>query len=233
MTIRLYDLAGAEEDRRFSPFCWRVKMVMAHKGLDVDAVAWRFTEKDAIAFSDQPRVPVIVDTANGDKAVWDSWDIALYLEEAYPQNPVFTAESGEASAYFFKQWAERTLHPGVAKQVVLDVYNHLHEKDKDYFRTTREKVFGMTLEDIVAPAAENLPAFQASLAPLRATVEKYPYLGGETPAFADYLAFAPFAWARGVSEKKLLESDDPVHAWRERMLDLHNGFARNSVGYAV
>src|SRR5436190_7008774 len=35
VTITLYDLAGAEAERRFSPFCWRTKMALAHKGLEV------------------------------------------------------------------------------------------------------------------------------------------------------------------------------------------------------
>jgi hypothetical protein len=32
MAIKLYDLAGAKSERRFSPFCWRTKMALAHKG---------------------------------------------------------------------------------------------------------------------------------------------------------------------------------------------------------
>src|SRR6266496_2879469 len=64
MPIILYDLAGAEPDRRFSPFCWRARMALAHKGLEVETVPWRFAEKDAIAFSGQGRVPVLID---GDK----------------------------------------------------------------------------------------------------------------------------------------------------------------------
>ncbi len=32
-TIRLWDLVGAEDDRAFSPYCWRTKMALAHKGL--------------------------------------------------------------------------------------------------------------------------------------------------------------------------------------------------------
>jgi hypothetical protein len=38
MTITMYDLAGAEMDRRFSPFCWRSRMALAHKGLAVETV---------------------------------------------------------------------------------------------------------------------------------------------------------------------------------------------------
>ena len=32
-TIRLWDLVGAEDDRAFSPYCWRTKLALAHKGL--------------------------------------------------------------------------------------------------------------------------------------------------------------------------------------------------------
>jgi glutathione S-transferase len=46
MTITLYDLAGAEADRRFTPLCWRARMALAHKGLAVETVPWRFTETD-------------------------------------------------------------------------------------------------------------------------------------------------------------------------------------------
>src|SRR5881394_4497405 len=41
MAIKLYDLAGAEDDRRFSPYCWRVKMALKHKGLDFETIPWR------------------------------------------------------------------------------------------------------------------------------------------------------------------------------------------------
>ena len=61
MAITLYDLAGAEADRRFSPFCWRTKMALAHKGLEVETIPWRFTDKDKLPQPNQGRVPVIVD----------------------------------------------------------------------------------------------------------------------------------------------------------------------------
>jgi len=84
MAIKLYDLAAAEDDRRFSPYCWRAKMALRHKGLEFETVPWRFTDKGMIAFSGQGLVPVLVD---GKHTVHDSWRIALYLEEAYPQRP--------------------------------------------------------------------------------------------------------------------------------------------------
>ena len=94
MTITIYDLAGAEADRRFSPFCWRSKMALAHKGLAVETVPWRLTEKDRLPQPNAGRVPVIVD---GERVVHDSTAIADYLEERYPDRPsLFGGASGRA-----------------------------------------------------------------------------------------------------------------------------------------
>jgi len=82
MLLRLYDLAGADADRCFSPYCWRIRMALAHMGLPVETIPWRFTEKDAIARSSQTRVPVLVD---GERWIADSWQIANYLEDTYPE----------------------------------------------------------------------------------------------------------------------------------------------------
>jgi glutathione S-transferase len=51
MALKMWDLAAAEDDRRFSPYCWRVRLALAHKGLQAETIPWRFTEKEAIAFS--------------------------------------------------------------------------------------------------------------------------------------------------------------------------------------
>ena len=74
---KLYELAGADENRRFSPYCWRARMALAHKGLEVESLPWHFTEKEAISFSGQERVPVLIDAKN---TISDSWEIAKYLE---------------------------------------------------------------------------------------------------------------------------------------------------------
>ena len=81
MSIVMYDLAGADPALRFSPYCWRTRFALAHKGLPVETVPWRFTERDAIAFSGQAKVPVIQDDG---KVVHDSWSIAEYLEALVP-----------------------------------------------------------------------------------------------------------------------------------------------------
>ena len=105
--------------------------------------------------------------------------------------------------------------------------------DAAYFRKTREARFGKPLEDVVAGREKSVEGFRRSLDPLRLTLKTQPYLGGEKPNYADYIVFGPFQWARVVSPFKLLADNDPVHAWREKLLDAFDGMARQSPGHPV
>jgi glutathione S-transferase len=229
--IILFDLAGAEDDRRFSPYCWRIKMALKHKGLEFETVPWRFTEKDAIAFASSKTVPVIKD---GETAVADSWRIAGYLDDAYPQRPgLFASAESRALCQFFHEWAFRTLHLAVFPVVMLDLFGRIHEKDKVYFRESREKRFGMTLEQYGAEPKKKLAGLRGALEPLRPLLVQNAFVSGKGPGYADYIVFGAFQWARAMSPARLLEPDDPVYAWRERMLDLWGGYARAAKGFPV
>jgi glutathione S-transferase len=64
-------------------------------------------------------------------------------------------------------------------------------------------------------------------------VQQQFFLAGDAPRYADYILFGVFQWARAISPIHLLEPDDPVAAWRERLLDAHGGLARQAKGYPV
>ena len=231
MAIQLYDLAAAEDDRRFSPYCWRVKMALKHKGLDFEAIPWRFTEKERIAFTGSTTVPVIVD---GSRAVYDSFEIAVYLDEAYPSRPgLFEGTESRALSLFMCHWAFRSLHPPLLRAMLMDLYKHLHEKDRAYFRESREKRLGARLEEAGADPKKWLAEFRGALEPLRPALAQASFICGKGPGFADYVVFGVFQWARSVSPLRLLEPDDPLYPWRERMLDLFGGYAREAKGYPV
>jgi glutathione S-transferase len=229
MPITMYDLAGIEADRRFSPFCWRAKMALAHKELPVETVPWRFTEKDKLPQPNAGRVPVIRD---GDRVVHDSTAIADYLEERYADRPsLFGGESARALSRFVQNWTETVLQVGLIRLVLLDIYAHIGPEDQAYFRKSREERFGTTLEEFVGDRNARLPAFRASLDPLRRTVERQNFVSGKAPAYADYVVFGAFQWARAVSDFEVLAADDPVRAWRGRMLDLFDGLAGHAPAY--
>ena len=58
--MKLWELAGAEDDRLFSPYCWRIRMALAHKGLKAESVPWRFTQKSAITATGQGAAVTVV-----------------------------------------------------------------------------------------------------------------------------------------------------------------------------
>jgi len=77
-----------------------------------------------------------------------------------------------------------------------------------------------------AARAASLKAFGRALDPLRATLRSQAYLGGAAPCYADYIAMSPLQWARIIDAAPVLEADDTLLSWFERMLDLFDGFAR-------
>jgi glutathione S-transferase len=231
MARHLYDLAGAEPERRFSPYCWRAKMALAHKGLAFDTIPWRFTEKGVIAFSGQGRVPVLID---GDRVVFDSWTIATYLEDVYSDRPsLFRGDGGRAASRFVSAWADTVLAAGIARLIVTDIFAVIDEKDRAYFRQSREQRFGMALEQVTADRDTGVLAFRKSLEPLRTVLATQRYLGGEEPAYADYAVFGCFQWARCASPFPLLLADDPIRPWRDRLLSAFDGLAGKALGYNV
>jgi glutathione S-transferase len=227
MTITLYELLGAD-DRRFSPFCWRTRMALAHKELDPEIVPCRFSEKHRFAFAGYDRMPVIAD---GDRVVTDSWDIAVYLDHAYPDRPtLFGGAIGRAEARFFNEWAP-TLQGPILRMILKDIHDHLDPGEQPYFRESREKRFGGTLEQFHAGRESARPAFDAACDQLRAVLAHQPFFGGDSPAYADYIFFGGFQFARCMSPLRLLEPGDALYDWRGRLLDMYGGMARNAPGY--
>lgn len=96
-------------DNPFSPFARKVRMVLRHKALafrSVDALAL-----DALAELAQvnPRVevPVLID---GPVVVVESADIVAYLEDRFPDRPVFPRDpAARAKARHWQRLADRTL----------------------------------------------------------------------------------------------------------------------------
>ena len=231
MALRLFELVGTDADRPFSPYCWRTRMALAHKGLDAGTIPWRFTERDAILQHKSDKVPVLLD---GDRAVADSWAIATYLEDTYPDRPsLFGGDGGRAVGRMINVWGDTVVVGGMFPFIVADIHAHLRPEDQAYFRSSREARLGKPLEQVAASRDTGVVAFRKSLDPMRMTLKTQPFLGGDAPNYADYIVFGGFQWARAISPFRLLEEGDRIYTWRERLLDAFDGLARNSAGYAV
>lgn len=223
--MKLYELCGKRTDLAFSPYCWRIKMALKHKGLDFDTHASKFTDKSAFAPSGSETVPVIQD---GETWVSDSWDIAVYLDEKYPNKPLFSCDQSKAQAHFINTWSVLSVLLPIFKMLVADIYDLVDPDDKKYFRETREPRLGMTIEETRDHRDKVLGLLHKNLRPLELTLAKQSFLSGDTPAYADYAIFGAFQWARQVSTFEIVPTDSPITAWRDRMLDLFDGYARSA-----
>ncbi len=223
MSIVLHDLAGADPDVRFSPYCWRSRFALAHKGQPVETVPWRFTDAGAIAFSGQGKVPVMRDDAT---VVSDSWAIAEYLEQRYPTPTLFGGPTGLAHARFVNAWTDAVLVGGIARFIMRDLVDVIDPKDVAYFRSSRESRFGKRLEAVQDGREDALAGFRQSLSPLRLVLRRQPWLGGAAPSYADHIVAGTLMWPRCASRFELLEPGDMVAQWLDRVLDLYGGLGR-------
>jgi glutathione S-transferase len=226
--ITLYDLVFAE-DRRPSPFCWRIKLALKHKGLDWRDEPTGFTDKQKIAFANSTLVPVIHD---GTKVIKDSWAIAEYLEANYAGRPLFPNDPGHSYARFVNGWADTAVNGAVFPFILGDLAERVRPQDRAYFDESRGKRLGTTdFAGFQAKAREKgIASFRAALEPARRVLRGQEFLSGEAPAYPDYILFGSLMWPRTVSPLELLEKDDVLYAWRERMFDLFDGMARKANG---
>jgi glutathione S-transferase len=221
--ITLWELGG-KQGRRFSLFSWRTRMALTHKGLAFETRPVRLTDKEAIAFSGGKTVPVIRD---GDTVVRDSWRIAGHLETRYPQSTLFGGEIGHGVTHAFNTWVDRALVGPMMQVVAPDIHERVDAADEQYFRTMAEAVTKTTLEQLRGQRDEALRRLGRALEPMQTLLKRQAYVCGEQPAYADYILFSLFQWARVMSPREVLGPEDPLCAWRERVLDLFDGFARN------
>ena len=191
---RIYELCGEDEEVLFSPHCWKTRLSIAHKGLDWETVPTPFTAVAATENGDGRKVPVIRD---GETVVEESFEIAKYLDKQYPDAPELVGgETGEAMTQMIINWSQTQVHPAVVKISLMEIFNGLAPADKEHFRTTREKMFGKTLEEFQAQFdTGDFSGLNAALLPLELTLRKQPYIGGETPLFRRLCRLRPAAVA--------------------------------------
>ncbi len=221
MTIRLYDLVSAN-GRPISPFVWRIKYALAHKHLSFEPAPVGFTDIPKLCDGQFKTVPIIED---GDTTVCDSWKIVDYLDATYPDAPALFASSQErAMVKFFESWFTLEVMNRIFSICALDIYNHARAEDQPYFRQSREAMLrGRTLEQFVEARESRLPELSNALRPLRMALGGSPFIGGEAPNYADYIALGGFLWAGAICTLPLLSADDKLNDWLKRGFDLFDG----------
>jgi glutathione S-transferase len=221
--LELWELGG-RDDCRFSTFSWRTRLALHHKGLTFAVHPVAVSDKTAIGFSGQGKVPIL---KHDGRVIADSWAIALYLENEFPGRPtLFGGEVGQTLTHVFGVWADRELIPALIPFLMRDVLDCVDEADGAHLRRQIESAMKTSLEELSAGREQALHAFRRKLQPIRKALEAKDFLGGAAPAYADYILFGILQWARVISPAKVLDDGDVVTAWFERILDLYDGVGR-------
>ncbi len=224
MSVKLYDLCSADEEVRFSPPCWMVKFALLHKGVSFETVPLRFTEKENYPDPEYGLMPVLDD--NG-KMIKDSAAIVAHLDQAYPENPIFVSDGEKAAHGFYTAFAGAHLFSSLAPMLFWRIEKTLTPKDAAYFRESREKRLGVTLEEFAAnpDLRENM---EGALKVLSAAVENNAYFGGDAPNLSDYFFAGAFMWQRTITTEELYEPPQALSDWFDRILNLYDGYARKA-----
>ena len=208
----LYDLVANRPEQRFSPYCFRVKLALAHKQLPWRSELVRFTDKDKLAFSGQPLVPVLIDLDG--TVVSDSFRILQHLESRYPEQPLLV--EADHSLPFLRAWVDRSLTVAAFKLLAPKIHALLQGEDADYFRSSREQRLGQSLEAVANDAPRYAKILHTTLEPLRLLLGQQDCVSGEQPGAGDVLVLATLLWFEGVTGAAMLPADDPISAWRSR-----------------
>ncbi len=216
MTLIMYERIGYQ-DRRPSPFSWRIDYALAHKGVPVEFRTVRFADVETIRrLSGQDKVPIIVD---GDQVIHDSWNIALHLETLAPEAPsLFGGAVGRGLTRQLNFWADDTLGVAIRRLIAADFIYTLAPEDRAYYRRSREAVIGCTLEEYCADRDRWRAEFAATIAPLERTLSEQEYVAGADPAYADYVLFSMFQYARLGSPREILPAGTAVRRWRDALI---------------
>jgi glutathione S-transferase len=224
-TVTLYDLQLAS-GCTISPFVWATKYALKHKGLDIDIVPGGFTGIMERTGGRSERLPVIVDDG---KWVLDSWLIAEYLDEHYPDRPpLFSGPSMKVLTRFLEGWLwTHAIRPWFGCYIQ-DYRDRSLPQDHEYVTRTRENMLGRKLEEVQAGREDRLPQVPPTLEPFRQLLRESKWLGGDQPNYADYRALAVFLWTASIAATPPLTADDPLRDWLDRGFDLYGGLGRHS-----
>lgn len=176
--IILYDIPAADPSRKaWSPNTWKARYVRAclthrtylnllssyslnFKGLpyktewveypDIEAFCLKLDVPPTSRKADgRPHytLPMIYDPLTKTTVV-DSAEIAKYLDKAYPSTPKLFPEGTEALQAVFLDHAWSVIGAPLFMNIILRTCLALNPRSQEYFRTTREVMFGKKLEEL-------------------------------------------------------------------------------------
>ncbi|KAL4075528.1 hypothetical protein J3A83DRAFT_4369686 [Scleroderma citrinum] len=227
LPLILYDIPSNVEGNYWSPSTARPRYILGYKGLPFEVdwaefpdIAPRMKEIGAAPSkrrdgSESYTLPVLRDPNTG-AIVTDSWDIAVYLDNTYPEKPIFPKDTKGLIRVFDTAYTDQIL-PAL-KFLLLRSREILRQPSAEYYTTTREKYFNQTFGELSPEGPErdqHWSALEKGFATVKTWYDKTDgkWLMGSTFSYADILAASGLFWL-----KKVLHDDE----WK-RVAGWHGG----------
>ncbi|KZV76634.1 hypothetical protein PENSPDRAFT_747516 [Peniophora sp. CONT] len=193
----------SESEQCWSPNNWKTRFALNIKGLRYKTEWLSFTAVEPkmkeLGVGPQPgplkyTLPTIYDPKTK-KVITESFAIATYLDEAYPETPRLVAPGAAGLHQAFLEKVAGPLLSAMFPLVCMSAYEQccMNEADEHWFRTTRESWFGgKRLEDIgpkgeaLTEACKGIGGQLDGIAKLvAANGMDAVFIGGDSPSHAD------------------------------------------------
>ena len=197
MAAKLYQFLG-------SPFCAKVRKLLAFKGVEFEVVEVDYLErKELLLASGQLTVPAV--TLDNTETIVDSARIALRLEELYPEPTIFPA-GWRGIHVALAEYIDNRLEESVFPVALADEFAYYSKQGADrgaLWRFIRERKFGKGFVDrTIADHSANWERFRSALAPFEEQLGNAPFLTGRI-GLADFALYGQLYYLAFTGELKI------------------------------
>lgn len=213
------------------PFCWKVKALLGYKQIPYEAVEVHPLNKKEIKFSkDYKKVPIFIDA--GGNQVNDSTPIMQYIDEKYPETPVFSknAAEHEREAKWLK-WADATLVRALPPLIYrnlrdsLQAFDYITQQEKfNWLQQRTIKYSGALVMTMVAKKSAKEQGIANPETHLKKCLEDWAealgsgdYLGGSKPNAADLATFGILKSIETLPAFRWIQDNRKVWDWYRRV----------------
>ncbi|KAI5117502.1 hypothetical protein M0805_009671 [Coniferiporia weirii] len=163
MTITFYDIPSKLDGNAWSPNTFKTRLSLNYKGIPYKTEWVEYPDIEALLKDiggaptrkkndgrDHYTLPAIRDSATG-KVVTDSFEIAAYLDKAYPDTPALIPPNTRAAIELFTHVFDAEIFAAVYPVMLPASNNILNPKSEEYFSRTKAVAFGKTMEELAPP----------------------------------------------------------------------------------
>lgn len=222
-----------------SPDCGKIRAILRYKSVPVKIRPVNpLNRAELLKISGQLRVPVLVD---GRKVLTDSSDIARYLEDKFPDPPIYPrGRRDNAQALLWEDWADEALQRVVGPLKFLHKANGRKTAALEAANSAQGPATLFTWRLILPVVERQMAAFgQTQSVPrllkrfetqmqLVADRIEGTFLVGDKPSVADFSVYGVLEPLEGLVGFSILERHESVYRWFQRMKALPPGSAEQT-----